>query len=130
MLLGILHAMKLYQDRIAQYYKSRPYSGKLAAYTHKAIAHNPLCGDAVIIYAIIEHGVIQQLSVQAEGCVLSVAAASMLAEQLQQSSIASVGQWDDTHMQELLGLTLGPNRLRCATLPVQALVTMLKDMHA
>lgn len=121
--------MKLYQDRITQYYKNRPYAGKPAAYTHCALLQNPMCGDVVTVYVTLREGMVQEMRVDVQGCVLSVAAASMLAEQVQQVSIIQVAELTEEFMQQLISLPLGPNRLRCATLALHTLHKIVREYH-
>ena len=122
--------MKLYQDRIQDYYRRKPLAGKPEGTTNSAMAHNPLCGDVAILHLIISNGVVIQAGVQAEGCVLSVAAAHMIAEQLVGKSLQEIKSFDSAWVQQLIGLVLGPNRLRCATLSLACIQSILKDTNA
>lgn len=122
--------MKLYQDRIQDYYRRKPMAGKPEGTTHSAMAHNPLCGDVVILHLVITNGQAIQAGVQAEGCVLSVASAHMIAEQLVGKKIEELKNLDNLWVQQLIGLELGPNRLRCATLSLTCIQTILKDINA
>lgn len=122
--------MKLYQDRIQDYYRRKPLAGKPEGTTNSAMAHNPLCGDVVILNVVIADGQVMQAGVQAEGCVLSVASAHMIAEQIIGKPLQELKALTSAWVQQLIGLELGPNRLRCATLSLTCIQSILKDINA
>lgn len=122
--------MKLYQDRIQDYYRRKPLAGKPEGTTNSAMAHNPLCGDVVILNLVIADGQVMQAGVQAEGCVLSVASAHMIAEQIIGKPLKELNALTSAWVQQLIGLELGPNRLRCATLSLTCIQSILKEINA
>lgn len=122
--------MKLYQDRIQDYYRRKPFAGKPEGTTNSAMSHNPLCGDVVILNLVIAENRVKQAGVQAEGCVLSVASAHMISEQIIGKSLQELNAFNNAWVQQLIGLELGPNRLRCATLSLACIQSILKDVNA
>jgi len=83
--------------------------------------YNPSCGDAIAIQGIIKDDRIFKIAFTGKGCVISQAAASMLLEYCIGKTIDEIDAFDAHTMQELLGISLGPVRLKCALLPLHAL---------
>jgi nitrogen fixation NifU-like protein len=57
----------LYQEVILDHYKRPRNFGPLEEADHKAEGHNPLCGDRVTIYLVMEGDVIRNISFQGAG---------------------------------------------------------------
>jgi nitrogen fixation NifU-like protein len=87
----------------------------------QAEQYNPLCGDMIIMQGIIKDGTISKLMFEGSGCVISQATASMLIQKTIGMTIAEVQALDADYIQTLIGMNLGPTRLKCALLPLQVL---------
>lgn len=83
--------------------------------------HNPSCGDSVIIGGIIKDGVVVRVCFEGSGCVLSMAMASKLTEFAKMMTLGEIAELDERIVEQLLGMKLGINRLRCGLLSVVAL---------
>ena len=71
----------LYKEVILDHYRSPRNKGELP--TPPAIMEegfNPLCGDDVKVYVIVEDKVIKEIRIGAQGCSISQASASMMTE--------------------------------------------------
>jgi len=105
--------------------------------------HNPLCGDRLTVYVRIEDGVIADASFQGFGCAIARASASLMAEhvvgktvddaeslfQRVQANIqrAPAAPIDDIGpLSALAGVRMFPARVKCATLPWQALFAAVR----
>lgn len=82
---------------------------------------NPSCGDKISISGKITDGVVTSIGFQGSGCVVSVATASMLMEKCIGKSVQEILSLTKDDILKMIGLELGPNRLRCALLPLEAL---------
>jgi len=69
---------ELYQQVILDHNKKPRNFHKLEAANHKALGHNPLCGDQLTVYARLDNGTISDVSFEGSGCAISKAAASMM----------------------------------------------------
>jgi len=88
----------------------------------KSEGNNPSCGDEVSFYVMLSSsGVITDLSFMGKGCVISQAAASMLVEACEGALAKEVLAHDAAYMKELLGVPLGPVRLKCGLLALEVL---------
>src|SRR3954468_14939919 len=73
---------ELYQQVILDHSRSPRNFFKLEVANRIAEGHNPLCGDRVTVYLLLENDVIREVSFQGEGCAISKASASMMTEML------------------------------------------------
>ena len=69
---------ELYQEVILDHNKKPRNFHKLDESNHEAQGHNPLCGDNVSIYLLLEGGVIKDISFLGSGCAISKASASLM----------------------------------------------------
>jgi nitrogen fixation protein NifU and related proteins len=135
----------LYQEVILDHYKRPRNFGPLEGADHKAEGHNPLCGDRVTIYLVIEGDVIRNISFQGAGCAISTASASLMTEMLKGKTLAEVetlfgefhamltgdpSQPADPAQGKLAvfsGVREFPARVKCATLSWHTLQAALKE---
>lgn len=111
----------LYQDELMDHYRYPRNRGELAVYDFRVDDHNPSCGDRVSVTGTIKNKSIEQLLFMPQGCVLSQAAASMLAERCQGEGISVIMALTRDDIMQMLGIELGPTRLKCALLCLQVL---------
>ena len=69
---------ELYQQVILDHNKNPRNFGVINPYNHTAEGHNPLCGDHIDIYVLIENNIIKDISFQGHGCAISKASASIM----------------------------------------------------
>ncbi len=135
----------LYQEVILDHYKRPRNFGPLEGADHKAEGHNPLCGDRVTIYLVMEGDVIRNISFQGAGCAISTASASLMTEMLKGKTLAEVEMlFGEFHamltgdpsqpadpVQGKLAVFSGvrefPARVKCATLSWHTLQAALKE---
>ena len=86
---------------------------------------NPLCGDRVRVELRIRDGHIEAMRFQADACMVSIAAASILSEMACGLSLDAVRTLPDTSLLDALQTELRPSRVACALLPLQALHSAL-----
>ncbi|MDP3986414.1 MAG: iron-sulfur cluster assembly scaffold protein [Candidatus Veblenbacteria bacterium] len=113
--------MDLYQQNIMDYYKHPRKQGLPTGATHRGDMANPLCGDKIDLHLVMSGGTVTKAGWEGEGCVLSLAAADMLAEYLQGKSETEAGAVDQSWVKKSLGVSPSPSRLKCALLALEAL---------
>lgn len=113
--------MKLYKERVMDHYQNPRNRGKLEKPDFSTGHFNPSCGDSVNFDAYVEHGKIKKIMFTGTGCAVSQAAASMLTEHCIGKSLDELINLDKDFMLKLVGMPLGPMRVRCALLALQAL---------
>jgi nitrogen fixation NifU-like protein len=112
---------ELYREEILDHYKHPRHRGTLEKpdITHEDA--NPLCGDQLRIDLEVEDGRIAQIRHSGHGCAISQAAASMLCERMAGRPLAEVRDLTRDDVLEMLGIELGPVRLKCALLALKTL---------
>lgn len=113
--------MDLYKNTLLDHYKNPRNFGTLNNPTVSSGEHIPSCGDSVEIECIIKDDIICEIAFTGKGCVISQATASMLTEYCKQKNINELLKIDNDFILKLIGIQLGPNRLKCALLPLMAL---------
>lgn len=116
----------IYQERILQHSASPHNFGRLPSATNKILLDNPLCGDVIQMEVEVVDGVVKNAMFTGKGCAISKAAASILTDKAKNMTIPELRKWDKVSIIEMLGIELGPNRLKCALLPLEALQKLIK----
>ena len=68
-----------------------------------------------------EHGVVKEAAFSGHGCAISQASADLLIESIIGKNVAEVKELGKQHVLDLIGIELGPVRLKCALLPLKVL---------
>lgn len=111
----------LYREAILDHYKHPRYKGHLDSPDIHHHDHNPFCGDDITVELKVENGIVVAAAFDGRGCAISQATASMLMEEVIGKSLDELKQWDKEYILELLGIEIGPVRLKCALLPLKVL---------
>lgn len=114
---------KLYPEHLLQHVRSSRYRGEIAHPDAQTHAQHPSCGDRVSYTIRYHDGRIQEIAFQAVGCMLSQAAASLVAEMCIHKSIEEVRAISDEELLAAARIEVGPNRLQCLLLPLHAVRT-------
>jgi len=112
---------ELYRENILEHYRHPRNRGLLE---HPDISYedaNPLCGDQLRIDIQVKDGRIEKIRYSGHGCSISQASASMLCERLEGQPLEEVKKLTRDEVLELLGIELGPVRLKCALLALKTL---------
>ncbi|MBD3231963.1 Fe-S cluster protein [Candidatus Dependentiae bacterium] len=117
---------KIYQEELMDHFKYPRNKYKIEDPDFYSGQFNPSCGDKISIEGKIEedeNGILRvtQIGFDGSGCVISMAAASMLTEKCLNKSVDEILDLDKDDMLKLVGLNLGPIRLRCVLLCLEAL---------
>ncbi|MGH7681186.1 MAG: Fe-S cluster assembly sulfur transfer protein SufU [Candidatus Eiseniibacteriota bacterium] len=111
----------LYRQNILDHYQTPRNFGTLDHPEISAEDSNPLCGDKIRIDLRVKNGVIEDVRFSGKGCAISQAAASMLTEEIRGKSLEEVKRIGKDEVLEMLGIELGPVRLKCALLALKTL---------
>ena len=98
----------LYQELILDHTKKPRNFRKIEGAGSKADGHNPLCGDKITVFLILEKGVVSDISFCGSGCAISMASASMMTENLKGKTIAEVKTMFERFHELLTGHSEGP----------------------
>jgi nitrogen fixation protein NifU and related proteins len=70
----------LYQEIILDHYKSPHHAGLREPFDTEVLHVNPTCGDEIRLRVRVDDGVVEDVSYAAQGCSISQAAASVMAD--------------------------------------------------
>ncbi|HSW76259.1 MAG TPA: iron-sulfur cluster assembly scaffold protein [Candidatus Saccharimonadales bacterium] len=111
----------LYKHDLIEHSKNPRNYGLLQHYDFLSDQYNPSCGDSVKLCGIIIEDKLTKVCFQGTGCVLSMAMASKLTDFAVGMHLDEVASFDEKTVEQLLGITLGLNRLQCGLLSIMAL---------
>jgi len=112
----------LYREIILDRYKNPLMRGTLDPHDHSYEDDNPLCGDKIRIdLRVGPDDVITEAAFSGRGCAISLASADLLVESVVGKTLAEVRQLAKEDVLDLLGIELGPVRLKCALLSLKVL---------
>jgi nitrogen fixation protein NifU and related proteins len=139
----------LYQDLILDHSKHPRNFHVLTGANREALGHNPLCGDRLNLYVLVDDkGIIRDVGFQGSGCAISVASASMMTEMLKGKTEEEAARLFDylhnsctgkpapeagldedavARIKALAGVRDYPIRVKCATLAWHTLQAALKN---
>ena len=122
----------LYQEVILDHNKNPRNKGVLDGATSHANGHNPLCGDQVEVFLIVEDGIVKRVNFDGHGCAISTASASLMTEAVTGKTLVEVdalfkqfqamltangsATFEYEQLEALTGVKEFPMRVKCATL--------------
>ncbi len=129
----------LYQEIILDHYKNPQHEGLREPYEAEVHHVNPTCGDEVTLRVHLDGETVEDVSYAAEGCSISQAAASVMADLLIGKNVSEAMSVHDTFLELMqgrgqvepdedvledgvafAGVAKFPARIKCALLPWMA----------
>jgi nitrogen fixation NifU-like protein len=111
-----------YRELIVERYKNPVYKGELDPHDFSYEDENPLCGDHIHIdIRVDKDNKITEAAFSGHGCAISQASADLLLESIIGKSLEEVKHFSKEDVLDLLGIELGPVRLKCALLSLKVL---------
>ena len=111
-----------YRELIIERYKSPRNKGVLEPNDFSFEDDNPTCGDHIRIdVRLNEDNQVVEALFDGEGCAISQASADLLVESIIGKSIEEVQALSRQDILDLLGIELGPVRIKCALLSLKVL---------
>jgi nitrogen fixation NifU-like protein len=127
---------ELYQEVILDHSRHPRHFGVLADATHVGEGYNPLCGDKVKVYLVLDDGGrISDIKFEGRGCAISQASASLMTDMLAGRTVEEAEQLmggflhlvkgegtnglapdDRERLEVMAGVSAFPMRVKCATL--------------
>ncbi len=111
----------LYRENILDHYQHPRNHGMLPDPTISFEDSNPLCGDKIRMDLKVKEGIVEDVKFSGKGCAISQASASMLTDEIKGRSLEEVKKIDKDYILEMIGIPLGPSRIKCALLSLKVL---------
>ena len=140
----------LYREIILDHYRTPRNRGTLE--TPPAVVaqgHNPLCGDEIQVYLLVEGDVVKDVKVAGQGCSISQSSASMMTQAIKGKSVSDAHRILDAFrrmmgletdgeaaevnlgdLEALQGVVKFPVRIKCATLAWTTLSQAMENAEA
>lgn len=150
----------LYREIILDHYKNPRNEGEFPTPPAiKAEGHNPLCGDELTVFVILEGDTIKDIRISGQGCSISRSSASLMTVAVKGKPLTEVGrlmrifksmmslstnssgeteaiepiEYSERELGEMIalqGVVKFPVRIKCATLSWNTLVQALEESGA
>lgn len=134
----------LYQEMILDHYKNPRNFHSMEGANRHAEGYNPLCGDRVTVYLLVENDTITDVSFEGSGCAICTASTSVMTELLKGRSFGEAEALftsfrdlvtsDPSATVENMGKLAAftgvreyPVRIKCATLPWHTMLSALEN---
>lgn len=112
----------MYRENILDHYQNPRNYGTLDDPDITYEDDNPLCGDVIRLdLKLDDQDRVTEVFFSGEGCAISLASASMLTEEILGKTLEEVRQIGTEEVLDLLGIQLGPVRIKCALLSLKVL---------
>ncbi len=125
--------MDLYREAILDHYKHPRNFGHLEGADITGEEINMSCGDRITMEIRFSGSgsgrTIGDIRFNGEGCAINQASASMLTERVKGMNADDVLALKLSDIEEMLGTTLTPSRVKCAVLPLEAIHRAIKSVR-
>jgi nitrogen fixation NifU-like protein len=112
----------LYRELIIDRYKNPHFRGALEPHDISFEDDNPLCGDHIRMDLRVDgDNKVTEVAFDGHGCAISQASADLLAESVLGKTLDEVKLINKQDVLDMLGIELGPVRLKCALLSLKVL---------
>lgn len=117
----------MYAETILEHYKHPHNYGQMPKASVEHRESNPLCGDIITIYLLVEKEKVKDVKFVGKGCAISQAATSLLTDEIKGKSIEEIRKMDKDFALDLLGVDISAARMKCALLGIKTLKLTIYD---
>jgi len=114
----------IYREFIMEIYQNPLNVGRIEKATHNAQSHNPLCGDNIELFLMVDTADrITEVKYIGKGCAISQVSASLVTEHLKGKKIEQAKRMKKEDVLKLIKVDLSknPTRMKCALLILDVL---------
>ena len=111
----------LYREQILDHYKYPQNFGTLEDVDREFEDTNPLCGDQLKVQLKIDDGKVADLRFSGTGCAISLAAASLISDEIKGMPIEELIKLNKQFVLDELGIDISATRMKCALLSLKVL---------
>ncbi len=121
----------LYREQLLDHYHNPLNFGILDDADIDVEMDNPTCGDMIHLTAQLDsEGRIAKVMFEGQGCVVSMAASSMMTEELVGKTLEEIEVMGLSDVQEMMGgIKLSMGRVKCALLSLNAMKQGLRELE-
>lgn len=111
----------MYHEELLEYFRYPKYTTLPEGADFQVSDGLPSCGDQITLAGCVQNGQITAIGFTGKGCVISQATASMLTEYAFGKPATELLALSCDDLMKMLGLELGPVRMKCALLSLHLL---------
>lgn len=119
----------MYRENILDHYKHPHNKGELENPDIKFTENNPLCGDVISINLKVNNKKVKDIKFSGRGCAISQSAMSMLTDEIKEKTFEDIKNFKTEDVVNLLGIEIGPVRIKCAVLGLVAVKNGIKEFE-
>lgn len=117
----------LYRQQLIDHYKNPRNTGEISDATHKSRLANTSCGDEIEMFLKFENKKLTDIKYDARGCAVSIAAISLLSNEVKDMTQEEILNIDNSFIEELIGSSLTSSRVKCATLGLDSIKKAINE---
>lgn len=118
---------ELYREHILDHYKHPRNAGRLERASRTGRELNPSCGDSIELFLSLDAcDRVADVKFDGRGCAVSQASASLLTERIKGRPLSEILALGEKDVLEMLGIEVGPMRMKCAMLSLKTLKKALE----
>jgi nitrogen fixation NifU-like protein len=118
-----------YIENLLDYYQNPRNKGRIDDADVAMSGGNPGCGDVVTMYLKSRDGVAEEVRFEGQGCTISQAGASMVAEKYEGRPLEEIEAADVDDMIDEMGREVVISRVRCATVGIGTLKAAVEQLR-
>ena len=118
-----------YIDNLLDYYQNPRNKGRIDGADTTMSGGNPGCGDVVTMYVNVDDGIAREIRFEGQGCTISQAGASMVAEKYQGKPLEAIDGADVDDMIDEIGRQVVISRVRCAIVGIGSLKAPVQQLR-
>lgn len=119
----------LYKEVILDLYRNPLNQKILDDFDIEKTGHNPSCGDSVVVRIKFHGDEIIDVGWTGEGCAISIAAISLITDEIRGKSVKKIKNITQGQMIEMLAIPISYTRLRCALLGFNTVQNSIECGH-
>lgn len=119
---------QIYMQNIMEHFKNPENYGALEVFDCSCELKNVSCGDVISVWLKMDGEVLSEIGFEGKGCAISQASMSILSEEvigMKKDDILGISSDD---LVDMIGVDVGPTRLKCALLGLSAVKKSLKEL--
>jgi nitrogen fixation NifU-like protein len=118
-----------YIENLLDYYQNPRNKGRIDDADVTMSGGNPGCGDVVTMYLKSSDGLAEEVRFEGQGCTISQAGASMVAEKYEGRPLEEIEAADVDDMIDEMGREVVISRVRCATVGIGTLKAAVEQLR-
>lgn len=121
----------IYREQLMEHYKNPKNRGRIEDAQVEVTENNPMCGDVISMQLkVSDDGMIENVVFDGSACAVTIAASSVLTDALKGKSLDKAKKMSKEELIDLLGVELTTSRVKCASLPLEALHTLIRNYES